>query len=183
LLTLKTIKRTDKNIIKNMSVHYSKPKGFVGRNICYAIYFNDILYGHIVGGSSTMHLVGRDKFFNITTDKHTILRSIVNNIFYHVEPITKYPIRNFTTKILALFRKKIEIDWYLKYNDKVIGFESLIELPRTGETYKRDSWIEVGITHGYTCKRTGGVGTDSYTGKRVWDVVNLRPKRVFCRFV
>lgn len=25
-------------------------------------------------------------------------------------------------------------------------------------------------------------GTDTWSGRRVWDTINLRPKRVFCRF-
>ena len=52
-------------------------------------------------------------------------------------------------------------------------------MPRTGECYKRAGWTEIGITKGYTCKRIKGQGTDNWTGKRVWDTKNLRPKRVF----
>jgi hypothetical protein len=168
-----------------MKVHYSQPRGFVGRNICYLIKHDGILYGSIVGGSSTLHLVGRDSFFEITKDtKKLILPSIVNNVFFHVEPVNgKYPIRNFTVRCLESFRKRIYSDWYEKYGNKVIGFESLVELPRTGETYKRDGWSEVGMTKGYTCKRTSGKGTDSWTGRRVWDTENLRPKRVFVKKV
>lgn len=62
-----------------------------------------------------------------------------------------------------------------------MGFESLVELPRTGECYKRDGWTLVGQTIGYTCKRVAGKGTDNWSGKRVWDTKNLRPKLVFCR--
>lgn len=162
--------------------HYSEPKGFVGRNICYAILWGGIYYGAIVGGSATMHLVGRDDFFGLTKeDKKSGLKSIVNNIFYHVEPVDrKYPTRNFTVKVLSIFRKKIAEDWKEKYGDDVLGFESLVELPRSGEIYKRDGWTEVGITKGETCKRVGGKGSDSWGGKRVWDTRNLRPKRVFC---
>src|SRR5262249_21895382 len=99
----------------------------------------------------------------------------------HVEPKGKYPLRNFTVKVLEKFRQQICIDWFAKYGDPVIGFESLVELPRTGEIYLRDGWTEVGLTKGYTCKRVAGKGADSWTGKRVWDTQNLRPKRVFCR--
>ena len=75
------------------------------------------------------------------------------------------------------------MDWESKYGDKVIGFETLVELPRTGELYLRAGWSEVGITKGYTCKRVAGKGTDSWSGKRVWDTKKLRPKRVFCKKV
>lgn len=177
------IKRTDPKLLENMSVHYSQPKGFVGRNICYLIEHDKLIYGSIVGGSSTLHLPGRDEYFDIIKEnKKDKLLEIVNNIFYHVEPINnKYPIRNFSQKILKLFRQTIVKDWYDKYKNSVTGFESLVELPRTGEIYKRDNWDEVGQTVGYTCKRIAGQGTDSWTGQRVWNTENLRPKRVFCR--
>lgn len=182
-LRLELIKRTDPRLLKDMEFHYSKPKGFVGRNICYAVMVGFTYYGAIVGGSSTLHLAGRDAFFSLTREnKQDSLRQIVNNIFFHVEKkVGKYPIRNMVPTILKIFRERIAVDWKMKYGDEVIGFESLIELPRTGEAYKRDGWIEVGLTKGQTCKRVAGKGTDSWTGKRVWDTKNLRPKRVFVR--
>jgi len=185
MLSLVPIKRTDPRILADMAIHYSKPGGFVGRNICYAIMFGDTYYGAIVGGSATLHLIGRDEFFGLTKEtKKKALNQIVNNIFYHIEKKQgKYPVRNMVPKVLEMFRAQIVLDWATKYNDVVIGFESLIELPRTGESYKRDGWQEVGITKGQTCKRVAGKGSDSWTGKRVWDTKNLRPKRVFVREV
>lgn len=183
MIRLEIIRRTDPRILADMAIHYSQPKGFVGRNICYAIIFNGTYYGTIVGGSATLHLVGRDEFFGLTKEnKKRLLNQIVNNIFYHIEKKGgKYPIRNMVPAVLAMFREQIRLDWQVKYGDIVIGFESLIELPRTGEAYKRDGWQEVGITKGQTCKRVAGKGTDSWTGKRIWDTKNLRPKRVFVR--
>ena len=163
-----------------MKKHYTKPKGFVGRSICYAIYFNETLYGHILGGSSTLYLKGRNEFFNIDKSK---LNNIINNIFYHVEKVdNKYPIRNFTTEVLKAWREQIKIDWQQKYGDKVIGYESLIEPPRTAELYKKDKWVLVGSTFGYTCKRIPGHEKGAFkTGKRVWNKKNLKPKLIFCR--
>lgn len=183
-ITLEPIKRTDSRILVDMAIHYSQPKGFVGRNICYAAMVEDTYYGAIVGGSSTLHLAGRDEFFGLTKEiKRDTLKQIVNNIFYHIEKKNgRYPVRNMVPTVLGLFRERITLDWKSKYGDEVIGFESLIELPRTGEAYKRDGWIEVGVTKGQTCKRVAGQGTDSWTGKRVWDTKNLRPKKVFVRW-
>lgn len=178
MLKLETIKRTNPDILADMAIHYSNPKGFVGRNICYAVLYDDVYLGAIVGGSATKHLIGRNAFFNEDFN----LNSIVNNIFYHVEPKQgKYPFRNFTQTVLKEYRKRIEEDWFIKYGDIVIGHESLVELPRTGEIYKRDGWTNVGITKGFTCKRIGGESTDSWSGRRVWNTVDLRPKLVFCR--
>lgn len=184
-LIIEQIKRTDKRILANMSIHYSQPKGFVGRNICYAVLFNDVYYGSIVGGSSTLHLVGRDEYFNLTKqNKKEKLKNIINNIFFHIEKVDgKYPVRWFSVEVLNKFRETIQQDWKEKYDDEVIGFETLVELPRTGECYKKDGWDLVGQTKGFTCKRSAGKGTDSWSGKRVWDVKNLRPKLVFCKKV
>lgn len=183
MIRLVQIKRTDPRILADMAIHYSQPRGFVGRNICYAIIVKNVYYGAIVGGSATLHLVGRDQFFGITKEnKEALLKQIVNNIFYHIEKKEgKYPVRNMVPTVLRVFREQILHDWQTKYGDRVIGFESLIELPRTGDAYSRDGWIEVGITKGQTCKRVAGKGTDNWTGKRIWDTKNLRPKRVFVR--
>jgi hypothetical protein len=46
---------------------------------------------------------------------------------------------------------------------------------------KRDEWTLVGQTKGMTCKRVAGDSTDSYTGKRIWNTKDLKPKLVFCK--
>lgn len=181
MLELIRVKRTEPRLLLNMADHYSQPNGFVGRNICYAVMFNSVYYGGIVGCSATKHLAGRNEYFGHT--KETIpLNNIVNNIFYHIEPVTgKYPTRNFAMKVLSQFQKQIAEEWEHDYGDKVIGFETLVELPIKGEIYLRSGWDEIGQTIGYTCKRVAGQGTDNWTGKRVWNTTDLRPKRVFAQ--
>lgn len=174
-IVLVRVKRTDSRLLKNMAVHYSAPKGFVGRNICYSIFYNGEFYGNIVGGSATRFLPNR-KFVGT-------LNNGVNNIFFHVESLGgEYPIRNFVPKVIKEYRQRIEADWEQKYGDKVLWHETLVELPRTGECYRRDGWALVGQTKGFTCKRVAGRGTDSWSGKRVWDTKNLRPKLVFVKY-
>ena len=181
MIVLQRITRTDDRILKDMSVHYSQPKGFVGRNICYAVLFEGVYYGAIVAGSSTKHLPGRNEFLK-KFDGWYNLNNIINNIFYHVEPKNgKYPVRNFTQKVLKAFMRQAKKDLQSFYGNHVLAFETLVELPRTGELYRRCGFVEVGKTKGYTCKRIGGVGTDSWTGKRIWDTKNLRPKIVLLR--
>lgn len=172
MISLVPISRTYPKLLVNMKNHYSQPKGFVGRNICYAVVHDLNYYGAIVGGSTPKYLVGENR---------PPLNNIVNNIFFHIEG--PYPIRNFSQTVLQLYRKHIELDWFLKYGDFVERHETLVELPRSGEIYRRDRWTLEGQTKGFTCKRTGGKGTDTWTGKRVWDVDNLRPKLVFSRVV
>ncbi len=174
IIQLLQVSRTDREMLKNMAIHYSKPLGFVGRNICYRIVVGEDCYGTIAGGSATRFLPNRKIIGSLNNG--------VNNIFFHIEKQSgKYPVRNFAANVVSAYRKQIETDWKLKYGDDVLWHETLVELPRTGDCYKRDGWILVGQTKGFTCKRTAGKGTDSWSGKRVWDVVNLRPKLVFTR--
>jgi hypothetical protein len=180
VLELKITKRTDENLLARMETHYSQPKGFVGRSICYAVFYNSRYYGHIIAGSATRFLPGRNEFLGISLDT---LNLAINNIFFNVSPVdNKYPIRNFTTEVVKLFVRTARIDWKIKYGDSCIGFETLIEKPRTGELYLKAGWRVVGETKGYTCKRTNGKGTDSWTGRRVWntDPEQLKPKIVMC---
>jgi len=178
-LNLIVTKRTDPYLLGSLRRHYSQPDGFVGRNICYAVIFDWIYYGHIVGGSATKHLPARNEFFG-TED----LNSIVNNGFFHIEKHNgTYPARNFAQKVLKRWREQIREDWLRKYGDSIVGFESLVELPRTGEVYRRDGWALIGETKGFTCKRVAGKGSDTWTGKRVWNTTDLRPKHVFARLL
>lgn len=179
-IELQIVKRTNPLLIEEMKRHYSQPKGFVGRNICYAIIVSGVCYGHIVAGSATRFLPNRDLVLGVNS--LTVLNQIANNIFYHVEPLNgNYPKRNFTSEVLKLFENKVITDWKNKYGDDLIALESLVEIPRTGECYRRAGWQKIGQTKGYTCKRIAGIGTDKWTGKRVWDVKNLRPKHVFIK--
>lgn len=181
MLQLEKTKRTDSRLLLRMLNHYSKPKGFVGRNICYAVLYNNVYYGHIVAGSATRFLPNRNEFFGITIEN---LNNIVNNIFFNVSPPTneKYPVRNFTSLVVKTWMEQVKNDWEFKYSDKVIGFETLVEKPRNGELYLRAGWTLIGETKGYTCKRVSGRGTDNWTGKRVWNTNpnELKPKLVLC---
>jgi hypothetical protein len=172
-VTLVKVKKTDPKLRSLMKVHYSQPKGFVGRSVCYLIYCDGVNYGAIVGGSATRFLPNRALIGSLNNG--------VNNIFFHIEKDGKYPIRNFTTEVIKAYRNSVERDWLEFYGDSVFWHETLVEPPRTGECYKRDGWTLVGVTKGFTCKRVAGVGTDSWSGKRVWNTVNLRPKLVFVR--
>ena len=174
-------KRTDERLLSRMQGHYSQPKGFVGRNICYAITYDGVYYGHIVAGSSTRFLPGRNEYLGTDED---MLNNIINNVFFNVSPPdgARYPIRNFTTEVIKYFVKRSSVDWFEKYGDEVVGFETLVELPRTGELYRRAGWVVTGATKGYTCKRVAGDGGEKWSGKRVWnkDINTLRPKTVLC---
>ncbi len=176
-LFLSQTKRTDPRLLSLMERHYSQPRGFVGRNICYAVMYGSEYYGHTIAGSATRFLPNRNEWFGVSIKE---LNKVINNIFFHIEKVAgKYPIRNFASKVVKEFVKVAGKDWQVKYGDIPVGFESLVELPRKGDVYLRAGWALIGQTKGYTCKRIAGKGTDSWTGKRVWDTKNLRPKKVF----
>jgi hypothetical protein len=183
---LQLTSRTDQRLLDCMKVRYSHPGGFVGRNICHAVLHAGQYYGHIVGGSSTRFLPGRNAALGFNCLQG--LNYGINNVFFHISPQRAdadtdfgYPFRNFTQTVLACWRSVIQRAWVVKYGDDPVWLESLVELPRTGEVYRRDGWKMVGQTVGYTCKRVAGVGTDSWSGKRVWNTKreDLRPKLVF----
>ena len=177
-IKLVQIKKSDINLKRWMSIHYSAPKGFVGRQLIYKIVVDDIIYGATVAGSATRFLPGREGFFGCQIP----LNNLVNNTFFHIEKRDgHYPMSNFSSLIVAVWRERVAIGWPKKYGDEVLGWETLVEMPRKGDLYLRDRWTEVGMTKGYTCKRVAGNGSDGWTGKRIWGTKNLRPKRVFVR--
>lgn len=199
-LLLERIDKGDFNLRMASSAHYSRPGGFVGRFIAYAIYYGGEYLGVIVGGSATMHLKGRDAFFCL---KQGDLNRIVNNSLFHIEKTwdtppfayvvgergvcvetrrKPYPVRNITTLVLETWREQISQDWQECYGDEVLGFETLVQPPRTGELYRRDGWQEVARTKGWTCRRTGGKSSsESFGGRRVWVFDPSQSKIVFCR--
>lgn len=153
-----------------MRVHYSQPRGFVGRQLVYRIRFNDELYGAIVFGSAVKHLPGRRVIGSLNNG--------LNNTFFHIFKVRdRYPLRNFVPFVLLAAEAEATQHYARKYGDSVFWLESLVELPRTGDLYKRAGYQEVGLTKGYCCKRIAGASTDTWTGRRVWTVGTQ--KRVF----
>jgi len=180
VLELKVTKANDRRLLDLMDNKHYTTKGrrawFVGRSICYAILYDSVYYGHILGGSATLHLPGRNEYLGVTKDQ---LNSVVNNIFYHVEKVQgRYPRRNFTTHVVLEWEKAIKEDWFAKYGDAVVGFETLVEPPRTGELYRRAQWELVGTTKGRTAKRIPGTG-EKWGGIRVWQAGTQ--KLVLCK--
>lgn len=183
MVILERISKSDHGLYYAMLGHYSGTYGFVGRQLIYRILFNEDIYGYIAGGSATKNLPGRLDFLG----PHIGLKNIVNNTFFHLERKDgKYPCRNFTAQIIKIWRHAVCSHWPEKYDDQVLAFETLVEVPRTGDIYKRDGWTQVGLTQGFVCKRIAesvvGKSTDSWSGKRVWTKDESRRKHVFVRF-
>lgn len=160
-----------------MARHYSQPKGFVGRQLAYRVYHGSHhLFGCICFGSAIKNLAGRRVIGSI---QHGL-----NNTFFHcVNDGLGYPERNFTTRVLLAAERIAMRDYEFEYGDPVAWLETLVELPRTGDLYRKAGYREVGRTVGFTCKRIAGESSDTWTGKRVWDTTNLRPKIVFQKVI
>lgn len=170
----------DPLVRRYMAEHYSKPKGFVGRQLVYLIRCGGATYGAIAGGSATLQLERSGRVIPAGASMH----NVVNNNFFHLDRGgLKYPVRNFAQRVLSLWRKRVMVDWPGTYKHDVRLFETLVEPPRTGDVYLRDGWSLVGMTAGYQVKRVSGHSPNETFkgGVRVWDRVNLRPKHVFTR--
>jgi hypothetical protein len=175
-IALIPVGKNDPRLQQDMAAHYSQPKGFVGRQIFYRIEIYGKSCGTIAWGSATRHLPGRKIIGNLLHG--------MNNLFYHIErPDAGYPLRNCTSHILLLSEIEARKDYFHKYGNQVTWLEALVEIPRTGDLYRKAFYTQVGVTKGFTCKRVSGKGTDNWSGKRVWDTENLRPKIVFYKAV
>lgn len=182
MLELVVTKANDRRLLYLMDHKHYTTKGkrswFVGRKLCYAIMYSGVYYGHILGGSASLHLPNRNEYLGIDQSQ---LNSVINNIFYHVEKVEgRYPLRNFTTRVVLEWERHVAEDWETKYGDKAVGFESLVEPPRTGELYRRAGWSMVGITKGKTLRRVPDPErTEKWSGKREWG--DGTQKLVFCK--
>jgi len=163
MIELKLTKQNDELARYYISNHYTKPRGFIGRNVTYLIVVNDCICGVIVGGSTSLHLLNRKNFFGDCD-----IQDIINNRLFRLE--NNLP--NLGTQVLKIWRKQVCIDWNRKYNSNPIGFETLVKPPLTGAVYRADNWIFGGMTRGYTCKVPKH-------GVRVW--YKTEPRLIFFR--
>ena len=79
MLKIIPIKKSDIKLQELMKIHYSQPKSFVGRQLFYSVFYDDIFYGCIAFGSATLHLPNRQIIGSINNG--------LNNIFYHIHTL------------------------------------------------------------------------------------------------
>ena len=155
--------------------HYIPNNGAVGQQIHYLIVINGKCVGIISGGSAAYAVKSRDEFFGITPENRKVaLNGIVDNTVFRLE--MNEP--NLGTQILSIWRKKIVVDWYEKYDVKVAGFETFIieNERRKGSLYKADNWTFVGKTSGSTKYHMHGI-EKQFVRKEV------EPKLIFCKWI
>jgi hypothetical protein len=123
MIRLVRVPKSNPALRQLMPRHYSAPKGFVARSICYLVEAEGRVWGATVAGSATRFLPGRYDFFGI---EHP-LNNLVNNTFFHIEKQDdRYPCRNFAQKIVRAWRDVVALDWLEKYGDEVLGWETLV---------------------------------------------------------
>jgi len=147
-LKLERVKKSNDLFVKWYIEHYPQSKGIVGRQINYLIYNGHSPIGIISGASPPLNYLLFRKYFKVKDD----LNFLNNNVFRIVEKLND---KNLGTKILKLFRNKINKDYYEKYKTHLLGLITFVEPPRTGAVYKADNWKLLGKTQGITVRRKG----------------------------
>lgn len=127
--------------------HYPKSKGIVGRQLNYLIYYDGKPMGIINAVSPPLNYKKFREYFN--TKKDT---DFVNNGAFR---IVKSPKKNFASQVLALFRRKVSVDYKKIYGDDLKGIVTFVEKPRTGNIYRADNWDYLGETQGVEVRRRG----------------------------
>lgn len=153
--------------------HYIPNNGAVGQQIHYLIYIDKNIVGIISGGAATYAVKSRDDYFGITKDNRKVaLNGIVDNTVFRLEE----NLPNLGTQVLAMWRKKIAVDWETRYGVKVCGFETfIVEEPyRKGSMYKADNWDFVGYTCGSTKFHQSGI-------YKKFERIEVGKKLVFCK--
>jgi hypothetical protein len=158
--------------------HYVPNHGTIGRQLHYKIYLDKNLIGIITGASAVYACKARDEFFEINKEnRQKIIQNIICNTVFRLE----YHEKNLGTKILSVWRKQVAKDWFEKYHEVPIGFETFIYGEnRFGAMYKADNWTYCGQTAGsakFSCDaKFGDTGT---AHSRVKTDIKL----VFCKMI
>ena len=155
LVRLELVKSSDPLYKQFRSRHYIPPKGAVGQQLQYLVFYGSEVVGVIGGASAVFTNQARDEFWQFSADRDTKTRqlnSVINNNVFRLE----YPAPNLATMVLAMWRKRIVQDWEHLYGVQVAGFETFVVeerlwngKTRNGACYRADNWEMVGITKGY----------------------------------
>ena len=154
LIKLLMCQRTHPAYLKYRNRHYIPNNGCHGQQLHYLVMVDGKQLGVISGASAVYGVKARDQFFGIKHEERKVqLNSIVNNVVYRIENAP----RNVPSQALAMWRKRIAVDWEYLYQVKVAGFETFVieaELDdgrtRTGALYRADNWSMLGLTSGNT---------------------------------
>ena len=149
--------------------HYLPTHNIVGRRLCYKITDNDssqLLAISIWTNTPAPSLEARYEFLNLKDQSKRlpiICKVCANNTRFLILPNVKVP--NLASRIISGVIKKLKIDWYNKYGDKLKFVETFVDpsLGFKGTCYLASSWKNVGETKGYSFHGTGYKGMKGFT--------------------
>jgi hypothetical protein len=153
-LNIEPTKKGDKTFCSIFLQHYPQSKGILGRQFNYFIKDSGEIIGIIGFTSPPRHYKLFDNVFGLDMEKHYLN----NNVFC----IIKNGVYQ-ASQILALALKTVKKDYEKKWSDKIHGFVTFVEPPRTGIVYKASGWEYLGMTQGL--KATKRSDLDTWTNK------------------
>lgn len=158
-------------------IHYANIQETIGRQLHYLVLYHGHIVGAITAAQSIWSSKPRDVFWGLNTlNREFLLNNIICNTFFRLEG----RVENLGTRVLRLWRIQSARDWEQEYGDRVMGFETMVEPPRTGAMYLADNWVYVGDTAGFKKSRAG----QKLYGVDIGELftASTTPKLIFCRW-
>jgi hypothetical protein len=128
--------------------HYLGSKHIVGSCLKYFVYLEGQLVCLLGWGSAAWKVGCRDNFIGWNAELRRIrLNSIANNVRFLILPWVK--IQHLASKVLALSRHVLAIDWQGKFSEELVLLETFVDQSRfQGTCYRAANWIYLGVTKG-----------------------------------
>ena len=129
--------------------HYLGYRTLVGAQMRYAVHDRHGSPVAMLGFSTAAwKLAPRDRFIGWTPQlREKNLPLVVDNPRFLILPWIKIP--NLGSHLLAILRRRLPIDWAVRYHTAPVLIETFVETPRyTGAVYRASGWVHVGSTQG-----------------------------------
>lgn len=128
--------------------HYLGHKTLPGAQLRYFIYHKEEIIALMGFGASAWRVAPRDFFIGWSDEKRKEnLHLVINNARFLILPWIKS--RNLASKLLSEITKRIQADWYEKYNYKPLLLETFVDSTKfSGTCYKAANWMYIGMTKG-----------------------------------
>ena len=150
-IQLKQVRRTRTEKLFNSLIsehHYLGYTQPVGEHLKYMAFAGDRPIACLAWSSAPWYIGARDRFIGWSSEtRQKNLHLIINNTRFLVLPWVKIP--HLASRLLALSRRRVSLDWKRVYNHSVLLVETFVDTERfQGTCYKADNWIYVGKTTG-----------------------------------
>jgi hypothetical protein len=143
-LVLERVRKSNPVFSELYLTHYPGSKGIMGRSINYLARIGGDVVGIVGANSPPLNYKLFRHYFSCDDEK-----KFMNNNVYRLVRHDK----NLGTRVLALFRKQLQIDYQKQFNETLIGLITFVEPPRSGALYKADNWDLLGETQGKSAQK------------------------------